>query len=140
MGRLIAGFLAAAIWLPLLILLQRGLTWPGAVLVLLYATPMTLLAAPIVYLLRRRLSLVLCGIFGTLFGLVGAIGLMGTNPLAAPRELAMLRLGRFGLIGLISGALFWVVGVYRNDRLTIARAAHDTMTTKPEERINKHGG
>jgi hypothetical protein len=119
-GRLVAGFLAAASWLPLLILMRPGLTWPGAALVLMYALPLTVLAAPVVYLLRRRLSFILCGAFGILFGLVGAVGLLwGTNPLAAPRVQVLLQVGWFGLIGLISGALFWLVGVYRNDRLTI---------------------
>jgi len=126
MGRLIAGFIAAAGWFPLLILSRPGLTWPGALLVLFYTLPLTLVAAPLVYLLRRRLSLVVCGGFGVLFGLLVAIGeLWGTNPLAAPHGRVILQVGWFGLIGLLSGALFWLVGVYRNDRLTIVGGGRD---------------
>ena len=120
MIRLIAGFLAAVGWLPLLQLLQPGITWPGALLFLIATIPFIILAAPMVYLMRRRLSLFLCVAFGMLFGLLGAVVFMwGTSPLAAPLGQLTFRVAWYVAIGSISGALFWLAGVYRNDRLTI---------------------
>ena len=89
MARLIAGFIAAAGWLPLVILFQRREMWQfGFLMVLFFTVLLTLLAIPFVYLARRHLSLLVCAVFGALFGLVGAVALLaGTNPFAAPHWL-----------------------------------------------------
>jgi hypothetical protein len=118
--RLIAGFIVAVGWLPLVQLLQPGITWPGALLFLIAMIPFAVLAAPLVYFMRHRISPFLCVAFGMLFGLLGAVVFMwGTSPLAAPLGQLSFRVAWYGAIGSISGALFWLAGVYRNDRLTI---------------------
>ena len=107
--RLVAGLLVAALWLPLLGLLT--VPWSGpfwSVMTALYTVPLTLLvAAPLAFLFRRRLTLVLCLAFGLTISLLGVLVFSATtNYLAGLRWAPLLTAS-----GLISSFLFWWVAV-----------------------------
>jgi hypothetical protein len=127
LARLVAGFIAAAGWLPLVILFAHRELWQfGFLMVLFFTVPFTLLAIPFVYLARRHLSLLVCGACGALFGLVGAVALLaGTNPFAAPHGLIVREVASTMGLGFVSGLLFWVIGIWRNSGLTIVGGGRD---------------
>jgi len=76
-----------------------------------FTVPLTLLvAAPVLYVLRRRMSGLLCLLSGAVIGLLGSTPfLLGPG---APYNLRWVAL--LALCGLLSGAVFWLVAVYRN--------------------------
>ena len=122
MERVIVGLFAAALWLPILTLFS----WPGgAVLVGALTIPLTLLvAAPLVYLFRRRLSLWLCLAAGATVGAIGAATFTWlTNPLAGANSAPAL-IG----VGAISGGVFWLAGVFRNPYFAEVKGAHSDAT------------
>ena len=129
LARLIAGFIAAAGWLPLVILFQRREMWQfGFLMVLFFTVLLTLLAIPFVYLARRHLSLLVCAVFGALFGLVGAVALLaGTNPFAAPHWLIVREVASLMGLGFVSGLLFWTIGIWRNSGLTIVGGCREAQ-------------
>ena len=107
--RLIAGLLVAGLWLPLLSLItvfSSGPFW--FVMTALYTVPLTLIvAAPLVFLFRRRLTLALCLAFGLIISLLGMLVFLATtNYLAALTWAPLLTAS-----GLVSSFLFWLVAV-----------------------------
>src|SRR5262245_3044048 len=115
--RLIYGLVVAGLWLPVLLFFTSGpygKFW--FVMTGCFTVPVTaVLAAPLVFVFRYRLSLQLCLACGLGAGVLGTlIFLATTNPLAA-RNWAPA----FVLTGLVSSLLFWGVGVWRNGGLTI---------------------
>jgi hypothetical protein len=74
-----------------------------------------LVAAPLVYFLRGRLSFVMCCIFGFAIGVVGVLAFwLVTNRLAALHWSPLLLIA-----GLASAVIFWMIGVRGNRDLTI---------------------
>jgi hypothetical protein len=128
LARLVAGFIAAAVWLPLVFLFERREMWQfGFLMVLFFTVPLTLLAIPFVYLLRRHLSLLVCAACGALFGLVGAVALLaGTNPFAAPHWLIVREVASTMGLGFVSGLLFWAIGIWHNSGLTIVGGGRES--------------
>jgi hypothetical protein len=121
--RLVLGLLVAALWFPLLAW-ERALDhgWVAFMLVGMFTLPVTLLmAAPLVYLLRRRLSFTLCCTFGIALGGLLALADVLTGNWVAARGDALMGIP----VGLISSILFWLIGVWRNRALTIAGGVRD---------------
>jgi hypothetical protein len=118
MLRLILGFAAAALWLPILSYATSGIYggfWFG--MIAFYTIPLTVLVAtPLYYFNRKRVTFWLCVIAGVAVGVLGALlFLVMTNPLAALNWSPLL-IGS----GLLSSIVFWVVGVWKNGNLTAA--------------------
>jgi len=119
MMRIVLGFAAAAMWLPLLQLMAGeladgyGLFWFG--MTAMFMVPLTVLVAvPLFYVWRRRITFWRCVFAGLVIGIVGAvIFLLTTNPLAALNWSPLLI-----LVGVLSSLVFWVVAVWRNPALT----------------------
>lgn len=119
--RIIGGLIVAALWLPcLLYVMSRG--WErkvSSLIVACYSVPLTLLvAAPFVYFLRRKLTLVRCLTVGLLLGTLAALTLWSPY---SPK--AMFNWGPLQVLaGVVSSLLFWAVGVWRNHDLTHAES------------------
>jgi len=123
--RLIAGFIATAFWLPAVVFLAHADDHPwtrvGVSMVPLLTLPLTLLAVPLVYFGRRRLSFTRCLASGAAFGVLGAAAVLAwarASPFAAPHWFFYTMILSFMTVGLVSGAVFWLAGVWRNDNLT----------------------
>jgi hypothetical protein len=117
MVRVILGFVAAALWLPLLFLLVEGGNYYGRVwfsMVAAFTIPLTLFAAvPLFYFWRSRITFWRCLLAGVGLGLVGAAAfLLMTNPTAA----ANWFLGMVGA-GVLSSMIFWFIAVWNNGAL-----------------------
>ena len=120
MVRIVVGFLAAALWLPLLSLATSGpygAFWFG--MTAMFTVPLTLLVAvPLFYMWRRRITFWLCLVAGLAIGIIGAaLFLLVTNPLAA-RNWAPLLI----VAGVLSSVVFWATAVWRNSTLTNSRS------------------
>jgi hypothetical protein len=117
--RVVAGLIAAALWLPLAasLLAPGGERVPAFALPALYTVPLTaVIAAPLVYFFRRNLSFIRCCIVGLGIGTVGALTFWSPYSNAA-----LLSWGpTLVAAGLLSSVVFWVVGIWRNRGLTIA--------------------
>jgi hypothetical protein len=121
--RIILGFVAAALWLPLLELLAGAVTGGYGrfwfFMTAIFTVPLTiLLAVPLFCLWRRRITFWRCVFAGLAIGIVGAvIFLVTTNPLAALNSSPLLIVA-----GVLSSLVFWVIAVWRNAALTVHRA------------------
>jgi hypothetical protein len=94
-------------------------TLVGVSIVPFLTVPLTLLAIPLVYFGRRRLSLARCGVYAAGFGLLGAAAILaGASPLTAPHWFLYTTGLALMTVGLVSGVLFWAIGIWRNDNLT----------------------
>jgi hypothetical protein len=115
--RLIAGLLVAALWLPLLLYFTSGGYGPFWLFMTgFYTVPLTLLvAAPLVFLFRHRISLALCLVVGLAIGFLGSLTFLATTNYLAALHWAPLLI----VSGLVSSFLFWLVAVFRNGDLTI---------------------
>lgn len=119
MTRIVLGFIAAAMWLPLLQLIAGevaggyGRFWFG--MTAMFMVPLTVLfAVPLFYLWRRRITFWRCVFAGLATGIVGAvIFLLTTNPLAALNWSPLLI-----VVGVLSSLVLWVVAVLKNRALT----------------------
>jgi hypothetical protein len=121
MVRIVLGFMAAALWLPLLELATSriyGGFWFG--MTAMFTVPLTLLVAvPLFYLWRRQITLWRCLLAGLAIGIIGAVVfLVTTNPLAALNWSPLLV-----VVGVLSSVVFWVTAVWRNPTLTVTRDA-----------------
>lgn len=111
--RVILGLIVAALWLPVLLyVLSRG--WEKTfsfLIVTLYTVPVTvLIATPLVYFLRRKLTLGRCLTAGFVLGTLGALTFWSPY---SPK--AMFNWGPLLMaVGVVSSLLFWVTGVWRN--------------------------
>ena len=118
--RFLLGLVAAALWLPLLLLAtsgRYGMFW--FVMVSPFTILLTLVAAPIAFLFRRNLSLLVCVVAGVVAGGIGVLLFwLATNPLAAGNWAPLLVVA-----GLLSGLVFWAVGVRGNHLLDISRTS-----------------
>jgi hypothetical protein len=115
--RLIGGLLVAALWLPaLLYIVSRGWEREFSFLIVAYYTiPLTLLVAgPLVYIQRKKLTLVRCLTVGLLLGTLGAFTFWSPYSLKAMFNWGPVLM----FVGVISSLLFWVVSVWRNRDLT----------------------
>jgi fluoride ion exporter CrcB/FEX len=84
-----------------------------------YTVPLTLLlAGPLVYVFRKRLTLARCVTVGFILGMLGSFTFWSPYSLAAFFNWGPLLI----VVGVISSLLFWVVGVWGNRDLTKARA------------------
>jgi len=116
MTRLILGFFTAALWLPLLAYIldstYYGEFWAFAIA--FYTVPLTIFVAlPAYFLVRKRISFLLCVGMGCVIGVIGAfIFFLVTNPLAAMNWAP-------GLIsaGIMSSIVFWVIAIWKNKKL-----------------------
>jgi hypothetical protein len=112
MFRLILGLAVAALWFPLLTLTFAPA--PAKLAAILSAgltVPLTaVIAGPLVYALRRRLTLSASTLSGAAIGALGVIAYGAGTRWAIDLTLMLV----FVAVGSISGVLFWVVGVYRN--------------------------
>ena len=120
MVRIVVGFLAAALWLPLLSLATSGPYggfWFG--MTAIFTVPLTLLVAvPLFYLWRRRITFWRCLLAGLAIGIIGAaLFLLVTNPLAARNWSPLL-----AVAGVLSSLVFWAIAVWRNPALTNNRS------------------
>lgn len=115
MLRIVVAFTAAALWFPSLSYFLSGEYGPfWFLMIALYTVPLTLLvAAPLYYFNRKRITFLFCVLAGLGIGLLGALSFWSmTNRLAA-QNWAPLLIGT----GLVSSVLFWVIGIWRNSRL-----------------------
>lgn len=116
MSRIILGFIVAAFWLPLLLSFSEyGEFWFR--MVLLFTAPIIIIFGVPLFILfysKRNISFMLCAISGIALGLVGCVlFLLLSNTLTAYNVAPL-----FTLSGLLSGIIFWFVGVWKNDTLT----------------------
>jgi hypothetical protein len=114
-SRLLVALVVSGIWFPALVYLG-AVPWvasgPAP-----FTMPVAFVAMPLVAVLRRRLNFLLCAGFGTISGALGAWEYWDvSNDL----EIAHRRVDAisFVLIGFVSGAIFWAVGVWRKRGLT----------------------
>jgi len=116
MARLILGFLAAALWLPVLMYVTaggHGELW--FVMVASFTVPLTLfVAAPLYYFSRRRVTFWACIMVGIALGIVGSL----TFLVAIDPHTARMWAPSLLLAGFISSVVFWFVGIWKNGRLT----------------------
>jgi hypothetical protein len=122
--RLIGGLLVAALWLPsLLYFVSRG--WEkefSSFIVAYYTVPLTLVVAgPLVYILRKKLTLARCLTVDLLLGVLGALTFWSPYSLKAMLNWGPLLM----VVGVVSSFLFWVVGVWRNRDLTFVGAGRE---------------
>jgi hypothetical protein len=122
--RIVVGFLAAALWLPLFSLATSGPYggfWFG--MTAMFTVPLTLLVAvPLFYLWRRRITFWRCLLAGLAIGIIGAaLFLLLTNPLAA-RNWSPLLIGA----GVLSSLVFWAIAIWRNPSLIASRSERDS--------------
>jgi|HubBroStandDraft_1064217.scaffolds.fasta_scaffold268541_1 hypothetical protein len=111
----------AALWLPLLASwrAQDGYRGTGFLITGGFTVPITLLvAAPLVYVFRRRLSFLLSCLFGIALSLIGLLPDLITGHWGVANGLAQIIVPA----GLISSMLFWLVGVRGNRDLTCVGA------------------
>jgi hypothetical protein len=121
--RLVCGLFVAALWLPVLLLATSGpygKFW--FLMTAFYTVPLTLIvAAPLVYFFRHRLSLLSCLACGLGVGFLGALTFLSTT-----NYLAALNWGPALIVsGVVSSLLFWIVGVWGNGGLTIVGGVRD---------------
>jgi len=112
MVRIVFGFAVAALWLPIVAYATGGVYgWFWSSMTGIFTIPLTIvLAVPVFYVWRRRITFWRCLTAGLAVGLVGALlFLLMTNPLAALHSLPA-----FVLAGTFSSTLFWVVAVWNN--------------------------
>lgn len=121
MARLILGFLAAALWLPVLMYVTaggHGEFW--FVMIASFTVPLTLfVAAPLYYFSRRRVTFWACIKVGIALGIVGSL----TFLLAIDPHTARIWAPSLLLAGFISSVVFWFVGIWKNGRLTMRSEA-----------------
>ena len=120
MFRVTSGLIAAALWLPILnsAVAHAEDQKPAFLVIAIYTVPLTLfIAAPLVFLLRRKLTLGRCLLTGALLGIVGALTFWSPYSVKSSLWGAPLVLA-----GLLSSLLFWVIGVWRNRNLTCVGA------------------
>jgi hypothetical protein len=118
MKRLILAFIVAAFWAPLLSTLtsESYFRVQAFILVALFTVPLTLfVAVPLYCVVRKKIALRLCTLFGIGIGSIGALLFLLMTNLEAFLKFAPLHI----LTGLISSLLFWLVGIWRNQNLTI---------------------
>ena len=123
MTRLILGFAAAALWLPVLMYViagGHGEFW--FVMIASFTVPLTLfVAAPLYYFSRRRVTFWACVMVGLAIGAVGSLTfLLAINPYTARTWAPSLLLA-----GIISSVIFWIVAIWKNRNLT-SRSRPDT--------------
>jgi hypothetical protein len=123
MVRIVLGFIAAALWLPVLELVAGeisggyGRFWFG--MTAMFTVPLTVLVAvPLFYVWRRRITFWRCVFAGLVIGIIGAgLFLLTTNPLAALNWSPLLI-----VVGVLSSLVFWAIAVWRNPTLTVRRS------------------
>ncbi len=117
MSRLVAGFIAGALWMPAFAYFaDREYGMVMTVMIAIFTVPLTLfVAAPLYYLFRNKIGLWTCMAFGVVIGLIGA-GIFGaTTHYEAFVRWAPLLVGA----GWLSSMIFWFVGIWRNPNLTL---------------------
>jgi len=122
--RLIGGLIVAALWLPVLLyVISRGWEKTFSFLIVAYYTvPLTLLVAtPLMYFMRKHLTLGRCLLVGFLLGALGALTFWSPYSLKAMWNWGPLLVAA----GVMSSLLFWIVGVWRNSDLTIVGGGRD---------------
>ena len=111
--RVILGLIVAALWLPVLLyVFSRGWekTFSFFIVALYTVTVTVLIATPLVYFLRRKLTLGRCLATGFVLGTLGALTFWSPY---SPK--AMFNWGPLLMaVGVISSLLFWVTGVWGN--------------------------
>jgi uncharacterized membrane protein YeiH len=126
MLRLFLGFVVAAVWLPVSLLLYSpaGQGELPAVLVAMLAVPLTVFAAaPLYWVLRRRVNLIVCICSGAIVGVFGCLLFwLGTNWLATVNTSPAIL-----ITALVSSLIFWAVAIWNNKRL-----AHRTRAVGEE--------
>jgi hypothetical protein len=125
------GLVVAALWLQcVLYFTSGGYAQFWFFMVAPFSVSLTaLVAAPLVYLFRRRISFTLCCGFGLTIGLLGSLLFLATtNPLAALHWSPA-----FLLVGLSSSIIFWSVGVWRNRDLTIGSSDRGVASSVNQE-------
>ena len=112
MLRTLVGLVAAALWLPtaLYLLFPNDGGKIAAIIAAMCTVPLTLvIAAPVVFLLRRKLSLGWCIGLGVATGVAGLVECIFVFPLS----LDFLLFWCIGA-GVVSSLVFWIVGVVGN--------------------------
>ena len=115
MPRIVLGFAVAALWLPVLLYFSAGdygEFW--FVMTAAFTVPLTLLVAlPLYYFWRRRITFWRCLSAGCVIGILGTLAFLAmTNPQAAINWSP-------GLVGsgIVTSIIFWAIAVWNNDAL-----------------------
>jgi len=115
MTRVFLGFAAAALWLPLVSYFTGGVYgqfW--FVMTASFTLPLTVvLAIPLFFLWRRRITFWRCLLAGLAIGLVGALAFLAMTNLAAALNWSPGLIGA----GVLSSIVFWAVGIWNNGAL-----------------------
>ena len=120
MIRLTLGFISAALWLPLLLIIisgKYGEFWFGVVSFL--TVPLTVFVAVPLYIAlhkKIRIGLVACITIGFTIGFIGVLLFFFMTHYQAAINWAPSLI----VIGTLSGFIFWLVGIYRNEKINNA--------------------
>lgn len=119
MKRLILGLIFAALWLPTLAFFTSGIYgrfWFSMTAAFTVALTV-FVAVPLYWVLRKKANLLVCAIAGVLVGLVGSVVFSLTANFSG---LVFLNWSPAMIVaGLMSGMIFWFVGLWRNDNLVL---------------------
>lgn len=86
----------------------------------LFTIPLTLfIAVPLYFFVRSQITLWRCILFGATIGLIGAlVDYYWTGNFLAAINMAPVMIG----FGVASSAVFWIVGIWKNNNLTLRSA------------------
>jgi hypothetical protein len=112
MIRLILGFVVAALWLPILAMAVSP-AFSMAGLIAAFTIPLTLfVAVPSYWHFRKSVGLKICLLNGVVIGILGILLFwVITNRLAAINWAPLLI-----ATSVISSLLFWLIGLWKNER------------------------
>ena len=112
MLRIVVAFTVAALWFPSLSYFMSGEYGPfWFFMIALYTAPLTLLVAvPLHYFNRKRITFLFCVLVGLGIGLLGVLSFWAMSNQLAAQNWAPLLIGT----GIVSSVLFWVIGIWRN--------------------------
>lgn len=120
MKRLFLGFCCAALSMPTFVYLvgivKGGSAHIAFIMTALFTMPLTFfVAVPLYFFARSQITFLRCILFGATIGLFGAlIDYYWTRNFLAAKNIAPIMIG----FGIVSSAVFWIVGIWKNNNLT----------------------